>query len=67
MKAFKVFGLIIGLCVSVPLWYILLYKILATIHATDGMWTLFWIYAPAGILVQIILKIYEGAEEVKKK
>jgi hypothetical protein len=67
MKAFKVFGVIIGLCVSTPLWYILFYKILATIHATDGMWMLFWIYAPAGILVSIILKICETVEIASKK
>ena len=67
MKAFKVFGIIIGMCVSMPLWYILVYRILATINATDGMWTLYWIYAPAGILVSIILKICEAVEAAGKK
>jgi hypothetical protein len=61
MKAFKIFGALIGLCVTTPLWYLLVYKILVTIHATDGMWTMYWIYLPAGILVSILLKISEVA------
>jgi hypothetical protein len=67
VKAFKVFGAIIGMCVSMPLWYILVYKILATIHATDGMWTMYWIYLPAGILMTIILRICEAVGSSGKK
>lgn len=63
MKAFKIFGGILALCVTTPIWYILFYKILARIDATDGMWTLFWIYMPVGILVSIILKISEMVAE----
>jgi hypothetical protein len=61
MKAFKIFGSILGLCVTTPLWYILFYKILVRIDATDGMWVLFWIYMPVGILVSILLKASELA------
>ncbi len=61
MKAFKIFGGILGLFVTTPLWYILFYKILVQINATEGMWVLFWIYLPVGILVSILLKISELA------
>ncbi|MFD1558330.1 hypothetical protein ACFSHT_22315 [Paraburkholderia silviterrae] len=63
MKAFKAFAAIVGLCVSMPIWYVLVYKMLAMMHATDVMWLLYWIYMPAGILVSIIFKICELAEK----
>lgn len=63
MKAFKTFAAIVALGVSLPIWYILVYKMLAMMHATDGMWILYWIYLPAGILVSIIMKICELAEK----
>jgi hypothetical protein len=63
MKAFKAFAALVSLGVSLPIWYILVYKMLAMMHATDGMWTLYWIYLPAGVLVSIIMKICELAEK----
>jgi hypothetical protein len=36
---------------------------LGMMHATDGMWILYWIYLPAGVLVSLIMKICELAEK----
>lgn len=63
MKAFKAFAAIVSLGVSLPIWYILVYKMLVMMHATDGMWILYWIYLPAGMLVSAIMKICELAEK----
>lgn len=65
MKAFKVFSGIVGLFVSLPLWYVMIYKILAQIGASESLWVIFWIYMPVSCLVAIILKICEVAGEEK--
>lgn len=64
MKAFKFFSASVALFVTMPIWYYLVYSILKMVNATDIMWFLFWIYVPAGIGTQIILKL---AEVVEKK
>ena len=57
------FGCIVGilsLCISTPIWYYLMYKILVMVQATDIMWFLFWVYVPVGLLVQILVKVSES-------
>ncbi len=63
MKAIKVISAILTLCVTMPIWYYLLYKILIAINASELMWFLFWIYIPIGFICGIINKIAEKSEE----
>lgn len=59
LKALTVIASVLALCVTTPIWYYLLYKILSAIQATELMWFLFWIYLPVSIFVGLILKIVE--------
>lgn len=55
----KVAAILISLCVSLPIWFYLLYKILVLVSATELMWFLFWIYMPASIFINVLLKFAE--------
>ena len=48
------------LSISMPIWYYLLYQILVRVQATDVMFLLFWVYVPVGILIAILVEIFEG-------
>ena len=52
----KTFASLLGLFVSIPIWYYLVYQILIRVHATELMMFLFWIYVPVTLLVQILLR-----------
>lgn len=54
---------VLALFVSAPLWYWLLYQVLARVQATELMWFLYWVYVPVGLLGQLITKL--TAKEVK--
>jgi hypothetical protein len=51
---------IVSVFVVAPIWYYLLYKILASINATELMWFLYWIYLPVALIMGIISKITES-------
>ena len=51
---------ILGIFIVLPIWYYLVYKLLEAAPATELMWFLFWIYVPAGILVQVLTKLAEA-------
>lgn len=57
MKASKIITLILGLCVTQPIWFYLLYKILVAISASELMFFLYWIYLPAAVIIGIIAKV----------
>jgi membrane protein insertase Oxa1/YidC/SpoIIIJ len=52
-KANAVAG-ILATFVVMPIWFYLLYKVLAAVNATELMWFLYWIYLPAALIVSII-------------
>lgn len=54
---------VLGLLVTTPIWYYLLYKILRSVNATELMMFLFWIYVPAGLLVRILTEMAGGKEK----
>jgi len=62
MDKAKLFGSIVGLCVTLPIWFYLLYKVLVAVDATELMWFLYWVYVPAHFLVQILAKVVEGRD-----
>ncbi len=49
---------LLGLFVTLPIWYFLLYTILSAIHPDRLVWFLFWVYIPLGIFL--------GTVKVKK-
>lgn len=53
--------LVLGIFVTLPIWFYLMYKVFKIIGATDVMWLLFWIYIPVNILVFILAKIADMA------
>jgi hypothetical protein len=64
MKAKQYIGCamsIITLCISMPIWYWLLYQILTRVGATDLMWFLYWVYVPVGFVMGIVGKVVEYA------
>lgn len=58
MRVVKIISSILGFCVTIPIWYYLLYQILVRVNASELMFFLYWIYLPvtfvAGILMTII-------------
>ncbi len=59
MKAMSLIASLLTLCITLPIWYYLQYKILGLVGATELMWFLFWIYIPVAIVSQLLLKIGE--------
>lgn len=51
---------VLGVLVTMPIWFFLLYRILTAINATELTWFLYWVYVPAGILVSTLSKISES-------
>jgi len=51
----------LSLFITLPIWYYLVYQILARVNASELMWFLYWIYVPLGSLVQILSRMVEGS------
>ena len=52
---------VIGLFVTTPIWYYLLYQVLTRVEATETMWLLFWIYLPVHLLVAVVSQLIVSA------
>ena len=50
----KIVGALLGVFVSLPIWFYLLFTILTAIQATPLTWFLFWVYIPVTFLVSIV-------------
>lgn len=59
MNKSKIISLLIGLLVTGPIWYYLLYKILVSVNASELMFFLYWVYLPSAIIGGIIAKVSE--------
>ena len=66
MKELKIFTGIVGLCITLPIWFYLIYSILCAVHPDRLVWFLFWVYVPLTFLVSIISVIIGSAEKDKK-
>jgi len=66
MKGLKIFTGIVGLCITLPIWFYLIYSILCATHPDRLVWFLFWVYVPLTFLVSIIQVIIGNAEKDKK-
>ena len=58
----KKIGIILTLSLAAPIWYWLLYQILARVNASELMWFLYWVYVPVAFLAGGLIK---AAEEKK--
>jgi hypothetical protein len=54
---------LLGVFITQPIWYYLLYQILMRVEATDLMWFLYWVYVPIGLLIGIIGAIFTTANK----
>ena len=50
----------LALFIHLPIWFYLVYYILTTIHASELVMFLFWIYVPVSILSSVATKIIES-------
>lgn len=53
---------VIGIFLTMPIWFYLLYKILVLVNASELMWFLFWIYVPATLAVYVIARIFDDSK-----
>jgi hypothetical protein len=60
MTGLKIVSGMLAIFIVMPIWYFLLYRILAAVNATELMWFLFWVYVPVALFVQIMAKIIEN-------
>jgi hypothetical protein len=51
---------LVGFLVVAPIWYWLLYQVLARVNATELMWFLYWVYIPAAIFVGVLTKLTDA-------
>lgn len=54
---------LLSLCVSLPIWFYLLYQILQRVHASELMMFLFWVYAPVSVVTSAIYLQSEAGKE----
>ena len=55
----KILGSVIGVCISLPIWFYLLYSILTAIDAGELQWFLFWVYIPATVTATLLIRMME--------
>lgn len=63
MNKAKVASGILSVCVTIPIWIYLWYRIMSMVQATELMWFLFWVYVPVAIVVASLKMV---ADEEKK-
>lgn len=51
---------ILTICIQVPMWYWLIYKILLSVNANETMWLVFYVYVPFAFAIQIAGKLVEN-------
>lgn len=53
----------IGLFVTLPLWFAMLYGILLAIDAQPWLWVIFWTYVPITFILTTLAKIVEQMDD----
>lgn len=56
----KIASSIIICCITLPIWYFLLYTLLVAAHVARLVWFLFWVYVPFSMTVDVIDRIAKG-------
>lgn len=60
MQVAKAIAGLIGLFITVPIWFYLLYQVLVRVQATELMFFLFWVYMPLTLLISIVTKLADA-------
>ena len=60
MGKLKIVSAFFSALIVTPIWYYLLYQILARVGASELMWFLFWVYVPVGLLATTLFKLTES-------
>lgn len=47
---------LITVFIVMPIWYWLLYQVLTRVNASELMFFLYWVYVPAGLFSQVLVK-----------
>lgn len=55
----KAIACLLGVLVTLPIWFWLLYQVLDRVNASELMWFLYWAYVPCSLFVQVLLKLAE--------
>ena len=55
----RLIGTLLGLLVSMPLYMLMLYKILVQIDGTELLWFLYWAYVPVTFIVALLMQLGE--------
>jgi hypothetical protein len=63
MKAVRVISILLSVFIVMPIWYWLLYQLLVRVHASELMWFLYWVYAPAGLFTNMLSRLIESASK----
>lgn len=63
MNALKTIVALLTLCVTLPIWFYLLYSVLVRVQASELMMFLFWIYVPVNLLSFVIFKVIEASKK----
>lgn len=44
----------IGLLITLPMWYAIMFGVMKAADAPDWVWLLYWIYVPLGLLIRVL-------------
>jgi hypothetical protein len=59
MRKAKIISALFTVGMTLPIWFYLMYQILARVNATDVMWLLFWVYVPLTFITAFVTKLAE--------
>lgn len=51
-----IIGAVVGICITTPMWFYLLYWILSQLNPDRLVWFLYWMYVPITVIAQILIK-----------
>jgi len=56
MNKAEMIGGILGIFVTMPIWFYLLYWILSQLNPDRLIWFLYWGYVPISVIVQVLIE-----------
>ena len=60
MNKLKIASGLLALCVTLPIWFYLMYSALLANGASELAWFLFWVYVPVSFFVAGVGKLIDG-------
>lgn len=65
MKGLKIFVALVGLCITLPIWFFLVYTMLCAIHPDRLVWFLFWAYIGADVVMSTLVAVINNSDNKK--